>query len=799
MVNGLIAQKTITVINAANEPLIGVNIYSKDFSFHTSTDNNGNFVIPILEPQIKIHFKYLGFEELVLSYRRIQNGPDKIILNELEEIIEEVVIIGRNDARKEDLPYTLDYLKAEEIVLTNAQTSADALQNNAEVYVQKSQMGGGSPVIRGFEANRVLLVVDGIRLNNAIYRNGHLQNAITVDQAMLKQTEVLYGPGSLIYGSDALGGVVHFRTRNPVLNFSSTDKLKVDGSAFMRFSSANKEQSYHLDINLGVEKFGALTSFSYSDFRDLKMGANRSDEYPTFGMRNYYVETGEGGDVVIENKDPNLQVGTAYKQYDFLQKFLFQATENVKFIANFQYSTSSDIPRYDALIEEDGTGLNYAEWYYGPQKRILSSLTTKIMLNRSWADELIIIPSYQFIEEDRISRQFQDNFRDHNEENVKIAMLTLDFKKKLSKNSKLMYGLDLNRNHVTSIAYSEDINTGNTENNILTRYPGGESSLTSFGAFTHYQVQALDSSVRIFTGFRINRNSTELKFSQNPIVDWPSDFITGLVNNNNSLTWSLGINYLPSESTIIRAIASSAFRSPNVDDLAKIRVKSDEISFPNLDLKPEKSINFELGLTQEIHLGGSSNINFNITGFYTRLKDVIIRQPFTSPEGDQYFVNKGDSLEIVANVNAQKAYIAGVSSNIKFLLGSSWSLKSSFNYTKGRVLEENAKTPLSHIPPIYGNIALNFTKKGFKHSLIFRYNGKKSIDEFGGSSDNIEFATPEGALAWYTINYYASYAISKSFQINLGIENILDQHYRPFASGLSGSGRNANISIRTTF
>ena len=98
------------------------------------------------------------------------------------------------------------------------QTSADLLYYGGEIRIQKSQGAGGSPVIRGFEANRVLLVIDGVRMNNAIYRSGHLQNAITIDPYALERTEIIFGPSSVGYGSDALGGVVHFYTKKPKIN-----------------------------------------------------------------------------------------------------------------------------------------------------------------------------------------------------------------------------------------------------------------------------------------------------------------------------------------------------------------------------------------------------------------------------------------------------------------------------------------------------------------------------------------------------------------------------------------------------
>ena len=788
------AQTTITIVNSDGLELVGVDVFSEDFQFTSKSDLNGQVSIPKLDANPNIHFKYLGFEELIIRFANITE--DRITLSELEEIIEEIIVVGRTDARQEDLPYALDYIRAEDVALTNSQTTADALQANAAVFVQKSQMGGGSPVIRGFEANRVLLVVDGVRMNNAIYRNGHLQNAITVDNAILKQTEVIYGPGSLIYGSDALGGVVHFRTINPSLNFDADKPMNFFGNGSVRYSTANSEKTFHVDANLGFEKFGSLTSFSYSDFGDLRMGASRTDQYPNYGKRPSYAETSSDSDILVENEDPNIQVGTAYQQYDLLQKFLYQPNERLQFIANIQYSTSSDIPRYDALIEEDGAGLNFAEWYYGPQNRFLSSLTTKIQLDNAIADELIIIPSYQFIEEDRINRKFGDAFREHNEEDVTIYMTTLDFKKEISPLTNIIYGLDWSHNKVSSTAYAEDRFSGQTNNNILTRYPGGDLSMSSIGAFGHLQVQNPDSTIRIFAGLRFNTTTSNIQFEENEIVDWPADFISGLENKNQSLTWSLGANFFPAKNTIIRAIGSTAFRSPNIDDLAKIRVKSDEISFPNLNLAPEKSLNFELGITQRADLGGKNNLSVNLTGFYTNIKDAIVRETFTDPQGNGTFVNRGDTLAIVANVNAQEAYIAGISTNIEYRFLSDWTLKSGYNYIKGRVKEVGDDTPLAHIPPIYGSTSLNFAKNDLEVSIAVRYNGKKPIEEYGGSADNEEFATPEGALAWTTYNLYTSYNIHPKWTVNIAAENLLDKHYRPFASGLNAAGRNFIISLR---
>lgn len=119
---------------------------------------------------------------------------------------ETVVAASRGSQARTAVAQQVRVIRRTEIERMNAPSTADLLSNTGQVFVQKSQQGGGSPVIRGFEASRVLLVVDGVRMNNAIYRAGHLQNVITMDNAALDRAEVLFGPASTVYGTDALGG-----------------------------------------------------------------------------------------------------------------------------------------------------------------------------------------------------------------------------------------------------------------------------------------------------------------------------------------------------------------------------------------------------------------------------------------------------------------------------------------------------------------------------------------------------------------------------------------------------------------
>ena len=177
--------------------------------------------------------------------------------------------------------------------------------------------------MRGFEANKVLIVVDGVRMNNAIYRGGHLQDLITLDPNMLERTEVIFGPSSTIYGSDALGGVMHFYTKHA--QFSSNDKLLVKGNGVFRYSSAMKEQTGHLDLNVGTKKFASMTNITFSDFEDLKTGTTKLAGQPNTWDSNYYVEkytnaSGVQRDTMLNNTHNNIMARRAYAQIDLLQR-----------------------------------------------------------------------------------------------------------------------------------------------------------------------------------------------------------------------------------------------------------------------------------------------------------------------------------------------------------------------------------------------------------------------------------------------------------------------------------------------
>lgn len=789
----------------------GVSVHNFARNLSTSTNEYGEANIHLLQCEDSITFSYTGYKEYKVTLCDLLKQFGKVKMQ--EDIIDlgEILVKGvsRSEEHLSNIPTQIDIITAKDIALLNPQTAADALLNTGNVFIQKSQMGGGSPVIRGFEANKVLIVVDGVRMNNAIYRNGHLQNAITIDNNMLESVEVVYGPAAVIYGSDALGGVMSFTSKRPRLALGDKDEL-FEGSAFVRFSSANKERTGHFDFNFGGEQWSSLSSFTISSYDDLRTGSVNRPEYNDFGRRFYYTERINGQDSVVFNNNSLVQVGTGYSQIDALQKILFQPTKYLNFLANIQFSTSSDVPRYDQLSEStvsliDGIrkeDFRFAEWSYGPQKRLLASLTMEYKPeDKKLFDALSIVTAYQKVDEDRISRRFGQEARSHQEEDVHVGSLNIDFSKDLvtsvrrnTTEKRFLYGFEANYNRVNSLAFDEHIVTGEIDSSAITRYPDGGSDMTMLAAYFSYR-QRFRDNFNMNAGIRYSYASLQSSFIENENIDLPYNSIS---SNLGALTGSLSMIWEVNNDLTINAIASTAFRSPNVDDFGKIRAKGDFITIPNPDLSSEYALNGELSVTKywgKQH--GKRRSSLSVTGFYTYLFDAIVRD-FTTLNGSDSLLYYGDYYTTQWNTNAGTAYIYGLSANLNVALSKRWNLKSSINYLQGWNTSSNE--PLAHITPLYGQTTVSYTREKFQFRFLARYNGWKRAEDFDNEgTDNLDQATVDGSPSWYTLNTYMTFHLDKNLFMTVAFENIMDMHYRSFSSGVSAPGRNVSLSLRTTF
>lgn len=715
--------------------------------------------------------------------------------------LEEVVISANKiPEQRRTVAQQIKIVTPQVIMNLNAQTSADLLQNTGLVAMQRSQQGGGSPMMRGFEASRVLLMIDGVRMNNLIYRAGHLQNVITTDNNTLDRAEVLFGPASTVYGSDALGGVVHFYTRNPEL---AKDKNSLfAGNAFMRFGTVNDEKTFHADFTLSGKKFGSLTSFTFSDFGDLRMGEKKNPNLgEEFGLRPFYARrlADNSGDELVANPDPYVQKFSGYKQYDVLQKFLYAQSERVQHVVNFQYSTSSNIPRYDRLTDAanpDGSGLRSAVWYYGPQERIMTSYQLKVKDLGAFADALTATASYQLIEESRHDRRFNSNNFNHRTENVNVAALTIDLQKKLGSHS-LRYGFDGQFNQLKSTAIRINISTG-AKTDLDTRYPDGNNALNYYSLYATHTFEITDKLI-LNDGIRLGGSKLEAQFKEKTFFPFPYDDVE---QKNMYGSGSLGLIYAPT-SWKFSVMGSTGFRVPNIDDLAKVFESTvgngstnGTLIIPNPDLKPEKTANLDLSVTKFF----GSMVQLEWVGFATRIYDAIAVRP-TTFNGQATVTYAGFPADVVSSQNVSRAYIYGWNGQIKIDVIESLSFRAYYNYTFGRAKTDNGPdVPLDHIAPAFGRVSVTYSKQPLNLELFSNFSGKKSLDDYSSSGeDNLQYAPAKGMPAWWTLNFRASYSVSKSITFQGGIDNILDLQYRTFASGINSPGRNFFGTVRVRF
>jgi hemoglobin/transferrin/lactoferrin receptor protein len=701
------------------------------------------------------------------------------------------VILSANkwEQNLNEVPNKITKVNKMQILRHAPQTSADLLGQTGAVFIQKSQLGGGSPMIRGFATNRVLLVVDGVRMNNAIYRSGNLQNVISVDPLSLETAEIIFGPGSLIYGSDAIGGVMDFHTLEP--RFSSSSKTLVKGSVVGRYSTANKEKTGHADINVGWKEWSLLTSFSYSEFDDLKMGKNGGeDRY----LRPEYVERQNNTDVIVPNAASRIQRFSGYDQLNFLQKVRFKPSEHWDLQYSFTYAGTSDAPRYDRLIQYRNGALRFAEWYYDDmlwrmhQVNVLHSRKTKLF------DQLRITGGYQVYEEARVDRARGNNNRNKQVEQVDAISANIDATKKAGK-GELYYGAEFVHNKVGSFGERTNI-TNDAVTPYVSRYPDG-SKWKTMGVYASYKWN-VQPKLTVLSGLRYSYNTLDATFVTTFIP-----FPYGKAElKDGALTGNAGLVFRPKDTWQLSANISTGYRMPNVDDIGKLFESTPgNITVPNPNLGPEYAWNFEVGIKKRI----KNTANFELNGFHTILDNAIVRRP-TTFNGEDSILFNGTLSRVEALQNVAKATVWGVQAGVEVFFTKDFSLQTFANWISGKETDDinDVQVPLRHAPPFYGSSFLRYRFKKLFTEFSAMYNSQVEADDLAPSEkaktdiyaidDNGQPYSP----GWYTLNLKASYEVIKNLMITAGWENMTNQRYRPYSSGIVAAGSNFIIQLRAS-
>lgn len=787
----LISQ-TIKVRSAEDKtPIDGAAVYNQDKSKSTITDFDGEADISAFSSSEMITIQHISHISITLTKAEILANDNLIILFEDESALEEVVLsVSKFGQNKRDITQKVVTVTSKDVLFQNPGTAADLLQNSGSVFVQKSQLGGGSPMIRGFSTNRLLIAVDGVRFNNAIFRGGNVQNVISIDPFTVERAEVILGPGSVVYGSDAIGGVMNFYTKKP--KFSFEEGVAFSGSATARYGTATDEKTGHFDFNIGTKEWGFLTSVTYSDFGDIRMGKHGPDDY----LRNEFVVTENGVDTVVQNEDPRVEVPTGYNQINLMQKVRFNPTEYWDFNLGVFYTTTSDYPRYDRLIRRRDGALRSADWFYDPQEWFSTNLqiTSTQLENIDLYDTSTLSISYQRSKEGRNDRDFGETILFETNEQVDAFTGGWDFTKKVG-SANFFYGAEYVYNKVSSQGKETDITTGNSVPGV-SRYPDG-STWQSIAGYANTQWK-ITPEIALQGGLRYNYIILNASFD-NSFFDFP---FTEADINTGALTGSAGISWNPNDIIGWKASISTAFRAPNIDDVGKIfDSEPGSVVVPNPNLEPEQATTGEIGTT----LNFEGIVKLNFSGYYTVLDDALVRRDF-SLDGETIVDFQGEPSNVQAIQNAAKAEVYGFEAGLEINFSEAWQLTSQYSIVDGfEEGDDGVRNAIRHAAPVFGNTQVSFKKNKYRVSAFALYNGQFDFDELAPSQQNNAFlyATDSNgnpfSPSWYTLNLQTEYSVTEALQLNIALENITDQRYRQYSSGIAAAGRNLIVAATYRF
>jgi hemoglobin/transferrin/lactoferrin receptor protein len=786
-VYGIGFTQIITITDgASHQPIELATLSSESPMANALTNSKGQADITKFKDAQIIEIRMLGYRTEIFSFEQIRLAGFKIKLTPGITMDEVVVSASRWNQTSRNVPSKITSISSKTVLLQNPQTAADLLGASGKVFIQKSQQGGGSPMIRGFATNRLLYVIDGVRMNTAIFRSGNIQNVISLDPFATEKTEVFFGPGSVIYGSDAIGGVMSFQTLTPQLSLNNDEPL-ITGSAVTRYSSANSEKTAHFDVNVGWNKWASVTSFSSYDFGDLRMGSFGPEEY----LRPFYVKRIDSADVVVTNEDPQVQVPTAYTQMNMMQKIRFKPNEKWDIQYGFHYSTTSNYSRYDRHIRYKNGLPRYGEWYYGPQKWMMNNLSITHTGKTGFYDVMTIRLAQQSFGESRIDRDINKDDRHIRTEEVAAYSLNADLNKSIGSKHKLFYGLEGVKNDVTSTGTDEDISTGISVPGP-SRYP--QSVWASFGVYLNYQYK-ISEKIALQSGLRYNQYKLDGDFDT---TFYPFPYTT-MNMHDGALTGSLGMVYHPSDDWALSVNASTGFRSPNVDDAGKVfDSEPGNVVVPNPDLKAEYAYNIEMGIAKII----GEIIKLDLTAYYTLLDDAMVRRDYTL-NGMDSIMYDGTMSKVQAIQNAANAHVYGVQVGLEIKLLYGFGFASDFNYQKGEEeLDDGSTSPSRHAAPVFGSSKITYSAEKLNMQIYAVYSGKKTYEQLPVEEQGkteiyaIDSDGNPWSPSWYTLNFKAMYRLTDNFSISAGLENITDQRYRPYSSGIVAPGRNFIISVR---
>lgn len=749
-----------TVIDAeTQEPLQRVEIYIKALQRGEVTGENGTFQLDRIPPgEYEVSFTRQGFKTHKQEIK-LQSG-ERLTLHlqmtakaiELDEV---QVTANRGLMSSQDAPQMVSVMNAQDIRAANLQQAPEILREAAGVFVQKTNQGGGSPIIRGLKANKLLLLVDGIRLNNSTYRGGNHQYLNTVDAQALERVEVVHGPVSALYGSDALGGAVNVITRSP--QFHDQRRLALRGSLAGMISTADHTQTGHLDLSASHARWGAVFDASFKSFGDVTRGVNGG------GLLMQRL----ANDARVNRRLLETQTPQGYESFDLSGKLGIKLSETLQLTAAHQSNRQEAVPRYDVYEAQTDS-----IWQYAPQQRDLSYISLQNSGQSFWFD----VATFTLSRHRQFERRKRQGYGGANENRDQYETVTLgaqaQFNKIIAARHVLVYGSEFYHDNVATLSTQRNTISGaiSPRNPI---YPDG-AAFANFGMYAQAEF-AIAPRWTVIAGARFSAFRLRAPFA-------PELKLGTVTQKPSALTGSLGTKIDLAEGLGLVANVAQGFRAPNLDDLSRLgRARGDLIfEIPNPDLKPETSLSFDAGIKLNFE-----RVQANAIGYYNALANILARRS-AAVAGLPFVIDEGDTVAVFQKTNAGRAYTTGFEIETEIALTARLALRGNLSYTYGQNKTDNE--PLSAIPPLHGLAGLRFEQQQFRAEIYARF---AAAQNRLAAEDRDDLRIPEGGTpGWFTLNLRAGLPVSKHLHVNAGLANVLDRNYREHVSGFNAPGRN---------
>lgn len=745
-----------TVLNSRYQPVPDVQVMIPSLNLGVATNSSGVFVFKQLNPgQYALTLDHIAYKNLKMDPIQIHPNEDlvlkPIILDDAVLPLEGVVVTAtRTDRLASEVSQAVNVVDQSVLSFRQSNTPAEALREEPGLFVQKTGHGGGSVNVRGLSSSQILILVDGVRLNNSTYRLGNHPYLTWIDPAVIRQIEVIRGPTSMLYGSDAMGGTIHVLSRMPSMNSPS---FQINGKLFSRYASADRSATGRLEAALSNRKLAVQAGISLFSAGDLRRGAN--SHYPE-------LEVSDGGVV---------QSPTGFKANYFNTKMVLQMTTNQSLTIAYQNARRRHVPRYDKY-ENNG----YLLWEYHPQYHDLIYMTYRCSNPGSVFTSVAATISYQRQLEGR-RMQKEASLRTDEEDQVGTMGISLQLNS-LYRNHILTYGaegyFDAVQSHRWSGQPSEDLQPEERG-----RYPDG-ARYNSSGLFIQDE-WCLSPVWRITAGLRIS-----LFYADFNMFEGISGIREKYTQYFRSLTGHAGIIWKLSNQLSLNMNAGQAFRAPNLSDLSKLgESKGDIWEVPNSRLEAEKMLSFDTGLRFS-----SEQLKWQASLYYSVVSDLIASADALF-QGLSTVTCQDVVYQVKSKQNIGQAYITGAELSVSGHIFSAIKLYGNLTcaYGQNRTLRE----PVGGIPPLFGLAGMGWESRNLSVSFYARFAGNQNRL----SQDDLDDPRiPErGTPGWYTLNFRLLYQWKDFVKIQLAFENILDYNYREHGSGVNSPGRNLVASV----